>query len=158
MGIGAGGNWKRHNERYDSTIVRQTTGVSCMAAAGEMLLRQRGIYVSQDEIRAIIGEPSYVRALADCLNHFDNVPDGGEWLGISTDEQSLKKLVKGNNLAIVLLEQPRSMGHAVVIAGKTTAGSIKILDSFDQTSYTMSIDEILEYWGGEIVTRWKTRT
>jgi len=126
-----------------------------MSAAGEMLLRQRGIYVSQDEIRAIIGEPSYVKALADCLNSFDRADDNKLWIGISTDEESLEKLLAGSDLAIVLLEQPLTMGHAVVIAGRTTTGMVKILDSYDQTSYKMSIEEILEYWGGEVVTRWQ---
>jgi len=154
METGAGGNWVRHNEEFDDTIVRQTTGVSSMSAAGEMLLRKRGILVSQDEIRKIIGEPSYVRALANCLNRFDPPHDGESWLGISTDEKSLEMLLAGNELAIVLLEEPLTIGHAVVVAGKTDAGMVKILDSFDQTSYTMTIDEILHYWGGEVVTRW----
>jgi len=157
MSVGAGGNWKRHDEEFDESIVRQTTGISCMSAAGEMLLRQRGIYVSQDEIRNIIGEPSYVKALADCLNSFDQADDNKVWLGISTDEESLEKLLAGSDLAIVLLEQPLTIGHAVVIAGRTELGMVKILDSFDQTSYKMSIDvdEILECWGGEVITRWQ---
>ena len=90
-----------------------------MSAAGEMLLRQRGIYVSQDEIRSIIGEPSYVKALADCLNAFDKTDDHKTWIGISTDEESLEKLLATSDLAIVLLEQPLTMGHAVVVAGLT---------------------------------------
>lgn len=155
MGIGAGGNWKRHDEEFDESIVKQTTGISCMSAAGEMLLRQRGIYVSQDEIRSIIGEPSYVKALADCLNAFDKTDDHKTWIGISTDEESLEKLLATSDLAIVLLEQPLTMGHAVVVAGLTQTGMVKILDSFDQTSYKMSIDEILECWGGEVITRWQ---
>lgn len=126
-----------------------------MSAAGEMLLRQRGIFVSQDEIRSIIGEPSYVKALADCLNSYDIAEDNRIWMGISTDEESLEKLLAGSDLAIVLLEEPLSMGHAVVIAGRTEAGMVKILASFDQTSYKMSIEEILECWGGEVVTRWQ---
>ena len=155
MGVGAGGNWIRHDEEFDHSIVKQTTGISCMSAAGEMLLRQRGIFVSQEEIRLIIGEPSYVRALAECLNRFDKSDDGKAWLGITTDEQSLERLLIGDSLAIVLLEEPLTMGHAVVIAGRTESGLIKILDSYDQTSYKMSMEEILEYWGGEVVTRWK---
>jgi ABC-type bacteriocin/lantibiotic exporter with double-glycine peptidase domain len=155
MGIGAGGNWKRHDEEFDESIVRQTTGISCMSAAGEMLLRQRDIYVSQDEIRGVIGEPSYVKALADCLNSFDHSDDKKAWIGISTDEESLEKLLAGSDLAIVLLEEPLTMGHAVVIAGRTQTGMVKILDSFDQTSYKMSMDEILECWGGEVITRWQ---
>ena len=48
-----------------------------------------------------------------------------------------------------------TMGHAVVVAGRTETGMVKILDSFDQTSYKMSIEEILECWGGEVITRWQ---
>ena len=155
MIVGGGGSWKRHDEEFDDSIVLQTTGISCMSAAGEMLLRKRGIYVSQDEIRSIIGEPSYVKALADCLNRFDKADDGKGWLGISTDEQSLERLLTGSDLAIVLLEEPLTMGHAVVVAGTTSTGMAKILDPYDQTSYKMSFEEILECWGGEVVTRWQ---
>jgi ABC-type bacteriocin/lantibiotic exporter with double-glycine peptidase domain len=158
MDIGAGGNWKRSDEKFDDSIVKQTTGVSCMSAAGEMLLRKRGIFVSQEEIRDIIGEPSYVKALADCLNSFDKADDGKSWLGISTDEESLETLLGGSDLAIVLLEQPFVMGHAVVVAGRVRGGMIKILDPFDQTSYKMSMNDLLEYWGGEVVTRWQVET
>ncbi len=71
-----------------------------------MLLRKRGIFISQEIIRDIIGEPSYVKALADCLNTSDNSDDGKVWLGISTDEESLEMLLRGSDLAIVLLEEP----------------------------------------------------
>jgi len=155
MEIGAGGNWKRYDEKFDNSIVKQTTGVSCMAAAGEMLLRKRGILVSQEIIRGIIGEPSYVKALADCLNTFDKTDDGKVWLGISTDEESLEKLLSGSDLAIVLLDRPFAMGHAVLVADRLTGGMIEILDPFDQTSYKMSLKDLLDHWGGEVVTRWQ---
>ncbi len=154
MDVGAGGNWTRYGEKFDASIVKQTTGVSCMSAAGEMLLRRRGIFVSQDQIRDIIGEPSYVRALADCLNGFDTSDDEKVWYGISTDDEGLERLLRHGNMVIVLLEQPFAMGHAVVVEGRTETGAFQILDPFDQTSYNMSIDDLLEYWGGEVVTRW----
>jgi len=80
------------------------------------------------------------------------------WLGISTDEESLEKLLTGSDLAIVLLEEPFAMGHAVVVADRVRGGLVKILDHFDQTSYKMSIDDLLEYWGGEVVTRWQAQS
>jgi ABC-type bacteriocin/lantibiotic exporter with double-glycine peptidase domain len=154
--VGAGGNWKRHDEKFDESVVKQSTGVSCMSAAGEMLLRQRGIFVSQEVIRGIIGEPAYVGALARCLNLYDTVDDGCAWIGITTDEESLVKLLESGHLAIILLDQPFTIGHAVVVAGRSNAGMVNILDPYDQTSYKMTIDEILECWGGEVVVRWRT--
>jgi len=41
-----------------------------------MMLRKRGIFVSQEVIRDIIGEPSYVKALADYFNAIDKADDG----------------------------------------------------------------------------------
>lgn len=110
-----------------------------------MLLRKGGIFVSQEIIRDIIGEPSYVKALADCLNTFDKADDGKVWLGIATDEESLEKLLSESDLAIVLLEQPFVMGHAVVVAGRVRGGMIKILDPFDQISYKMTIDDLVRW-------------
>jgi len=48
--VGAGGSWKVIDERPDSSVVRQLTPDSCVAAVGEMLLPGRGISVSQQKI------------------------------------------------------------------------------------------------------------
>ena len=44
---GAGGNWKRIDEKFDAEIIKQTSGLSCVSAVGEMLLKRRGISLSQ---------------------------------------------------------------------------------------------------------------
>lgn len=42
MEVGAGGNWQRFDEKFDASVVKQKD-LSCVAAVGEMLLRERGI-------------------------------------------------------------------------------------------------------------------
>lgn len=150
MKSGAGGNWKRFEEEFDSTIVKQTNGVSCVSAVGEMLLQERGIAVSQEKIRDIIGEPATFESLAKALNQFDNLIGKEKWYGIFTDEEGFKILLKLNFLAVILRE-PFTMGHAVFIEGKSKHGFIKIKDPFDQTSYKMTASEFLRHWGGEVI-------
>jgi len=48
--VGAGGNWKRIDEKFDASIIKQTSGLSCVSAVGEMLLASRGISLSQTRI------------------------------------------------------------------------------------------------------------
>lgn len=153
MKIGAGGNWRRFDEKFDASIVKQTTGVSCVSAVGEMLLQSRGISVSQDRIRDIIGEPADFGSLANCLNRFDISDDKKIWRGIVTDEESLKVIQPKENWAIVLHE-PFVMGHAVFVEGITQNGLFKIKDPLDQTSYKMTEKDFLEHWCGEVIFRW----
>jgi hypothetical protein len=49
MKSGAGGNWRRFDESLDASIIKQTTGISCLSALGEMLLKRRGVSVSQEK-------------------------------------------------------------------------------------------------------------
>jgi filamentous hemagglutinin len=151
---GAGGNWRRFDEKFDASIIKQTTGLSCVSAVGEMLLRHRGISVTQGEIRQIIGEPADFGSLARALNHFDtSTDDGNVWRGITTDNQSLDVLFRQKNWAIILCE-PLTMGHAVLVDGQTRSGLVRIKDPFDQTSYKMKLEDFLEHWGGQVILRW----
>lgn len=150
MKSGAGGNWKRFDEEFDNTIVKQTSGISCVSAVGEMLLQERGIAVSQEEIPDIIGEPATFESLAKALNQFNDLMGKEKWHGIFTDEEGFKILLNRNFLAVILRE-PFSMGHAVFIEGKTKEGFIKIKDPFDQTSYKMVASDLLRHWGGEVI-------
>ncbi|CAN5231167.1 hypothetical protein BH20ACI1_BH20ACI1_00160 [soil metagenome] len=148
---GAGGNWKRFDEKFDETIVKQTD-LSCVSAVGEMLLRERGIHVSQEEIRDIIVVPSYFEALARCLNQFDISDDGKIWRGFSTDEKSLLSLLKEQSLGVVLVE-PTFLGHAVFVVRNTKTALFQIKDSFDQTTYKMTVNDFFAHWGGAIIAR-----
>lgn len=153
MKSGAGGNWRRFDEKFDASITKQTTGVSCVSAIGEMLLKNREINVSQKEILDIIGEPADVGSLARCLNQFDVSDDGKIWRGLVTEEQSLDVLFRQKNWAVIL-QEPLGLGHAVLIDGRTRRGLIKIKDPFDQTSYKMTEEDFLNNWGGQVIVRW----
>lgn len=150
---GAGGNWKRIDEKFDSSIVKQTSGLSCVSAVGEMLLKNRGISLSQKEIIDIIGEPAYIGRLAEVLNEYDISEDGREWYGITVKIADLKTLVKEKNWAVVLHE-PQTMGHTVLVNGMKDQ-LIIIKDPFDQTIYKMTFEDFLENWNGEVIFRWK---
>lgn len=150
---GAGGNWRRIDEKFDPAIVKQTD-LSCVSAVGEMLLENRGISVKQETIRDIIGEPSYVEALAACLNHFDESGDGKIWRGFVTDLDGIKILIKQKNLGVILKEPSSKLGHAVFVDGKTRSGLIKIKDPFDQTAYKMTVEDFRENWNGQVIARW----
>lgn len=154
MKAGAGGNWRRFDEKFDPTIIKQTD-LSCVSTVGEMLLKNRGISVSQEIIRDIIGVPSYPEALAECLNRFDkNNNDGKVWRSFTTDLDGIEILVKLRNFGVILKESNEKLGHAVFIDGKTRSKLIKIKDPFDQTSYKMTTEDFWENWGGQVIARW----
>lgn len=123
-----------------------------VSAVGEMLLRERGISVSQEKIRDIIGVPSYFEALARCLNQFDFSDDGKIWKGFSTDEKSLLALLKKQSLGVVLVG-PNLLGHAVFLGRKSTDELFQVSDSFDQTIYKMTDKDFFTCWGGELIVR-----
>ena len=151
--VGAGGNWKRIDEQFDAGIIKQTSGLSCVSAVGEMLLKRRGISLSQARILDIIGEPAHIGILAEVFNKLDVSDDNREWYGITVKTANLKTLLKEKNWAVVLRE-PQTMGHAVLVDGMENQ-LIKIKDSFDQTAYKMTIEDFLENWNGEVIFRWK---
>lgn len=124
-----------------------------VSAVGEMLLRERRIYVSQDVIRDIIGVPSYFEALARCLNRFDFSDDGRVWQSLVVNKTDLDLLIKLGKIAVILIE-PREMGHAVFVEKKTRNGLILIKDTFDQTNYKMTSEDFFKHWGGLAVARW----
>jgi len=160
MKSGAGGNWRRFDEKFDASIIRQTTGISCLSALGEMLISGRGISVSQAIIRDIIGEPADIGGLARCLNRFDDSEDGLVWRGFATTDKSLENLLRRHkNWGVILINDYRDkIGHAVLIDGRTRRRLIKIKDPFDQTSYKMTMADFLKHWGGEVIVRWIPET
>lgn len=150
MIIGAGGNWKRIDEKFDTSIVKQTGGLLCVSAVGEMLLARRGISLSQQKIIGIIGEPATTQDLVNVLNEFDVLAENRQWYGIVVNENDLERLLKGQSFAVILHE-PFMMGHAVLIDGKTHDGLIKVKDPFDQTAYKMTVEDFLDHWAGEVI-------
>ncbi len=155
MKSGAGGNWRRFDEKFDVSIIKQESGLSCVSAVGEMLLKNRGIFVSQAKIRDIIGEPAAIESLAEVLNIFDNSDDGKSWHGHATDIKSLEILFRMENWAVFMVDDfvLNRMLHAVFIEGKTNGDLVKIKDTFDQTSYKMTMPDFIKHWGGQIIYR-----
>ena len=130
-----------------------------MSAVGEMLLMARGISVSQEKIRDIIGEPSDSKTLANALNQFDNSEDGLVWRGLFLGDiaeiERLSKQVKPGSLGVVLREAFSSTGHAVLLNGILRDGMMLIQDPFDQTSYKMTPTDFDDSWGLEVIVRWQ---
>jgi ABC-type bacteriocin/lantibiotic exporter with double-glycine peptidase domain len=146
MKAGAGGNWKRIEEKFDETIVKQED-LSCVAAVGEMLLRKRGISMTQSEIIAIIGRKASIYDLKDVLNRIDET---GDWKGGYTAVEAIP-LTKGNFLAV--LQEPMILGHAVLVEGLDEENNFVIKDSADQTAYKMTQKDFFSNWGGGIIFR-----
>jgi ABC-type bacteriocin/lantibiotic exporter with double-glycine peptidase domain len=156
MKSGAGGNWQRLDEKFDGNIIRQTSGISCVSAVGEMLLREQEIVISQEKIRDIIGEPADIESLAMALNKFDFSDDDRIWRGHTTDEKSLEIIFRLKSFGVFLVEDYvlNRLLHAVFVHGKTQNGLVKIQDTFDQTSYKMRMKDFLKHWGGQVIYKW----
>jgi Peptidase C39 family len=150
--LGAGGYWKRLNETKDLSVVQQKTALSCVAAVGEMLLQTRGILMTQAEIIAIIGEVSTTEHLANLLNKVDKSVENTEWHGIIIAVRHLEKVALKGNFGAVLREGS-TLGHLVLV--ETLSNKLlKIKDTWDATSYQMTVEEFLQVWNGEIIFRW----
>lgn len=131
MKAGAGGNWRRFDEKFDASIVKQKD-LSCVAAVGEMLLRERGIIFTQEKILVIIGEKASIYDLKDVLNKIDK---SGKWKGGYLIDEALV-FKKENFLAV--LQEPLSLGHAVLVKVINTRKLFIIKDPADQTTYQMT--------------------
>ena len=143
IGGGAGGNWETIDEVPDSRVVRQSDPLSCGAACGEMLLRDRGVAVSQGIIAARAGTPSGADEPAQALNEHDL---GGTWFGSGVTEESFDGLNATGSWAAMFFESGARFGHWVVVEGVNNEGLVIVLDSADGTRYLMELDEFLSHW------------
>jgi filamentous hemagglutinin len=149
--VGAGGFWTVINERKDDSVIKQLTPFSCVAAVGEMLLREREIEMTQVEIIDIIGESSTTSRLAYLLNEKDNSPPE-KWHGIIVAVKYLEMIAKKSSFGAVLREG-NPLGHLVLV--ETLNGNLlAIKDPWDGTKYEMTTEEFLKVWNGEIVFKW----
>ena len=146
---GAFGNWKKLNEKFDETIIKQTSekGVSCVSAVGEMLMRSRNLSVTQEQILGIIGEPAGINALANCLNKFD--PKKG-WQAGFESSFDLEFLVDKKDFGVFLKEFGGET-HAVFV--KEFNERFLIFDPFDQTRYEMTKKDFDAVWTGLYIYR-----
>lgn len=139
------GGWPVINEVFDTPgAVKQLTKDSCVSACGERL--SKGILKQADLIQKL-GAPVDCRKLAtelgpewagDYVNaykDFDAVMSGGEWCATFFDRLS------------------RGLPHAVTVEGVTEAGTIKIFDPWEASSYEMTRENFILYWNGGAVYR-----
>jgi len=152
MIIGAGGSWKSIDEKPDDAVVKQLTPLSCVAAVGEMLLRSRGIMVSQRSIIDIIDEPSSTAKLANYLNDVDTSKAVGKWYGSIIERKSIMLLLRKGPIGVVLRDG-EPLGHLVFLPN-AEAGRLTINDPWDGTSYKLSFFEFFRHWNGEVVFKW----
>ncbi len=150
---GAGGFWNVMDERTDPAVEKQLTPFSCVAAVGVMLLRDRGITMTQGEVIGIIGETTTAKALAHLLNRLETIVDNQEWHGVIVSEDDLLIIAASRKFAAVFREG-RPLGHMVYVLG-FEAGLLRIADPWEGTAYLMSIEEFRRVCGGEVVFRWK---
>jgi ABC-type bacteriocin/lantibiotic exporter with double-glycine peptidase domain len=146
MKAGAGGYWKRHNEKFDKKIPLQK-GLSCVAAVGEMLLRERGIIVPYQDILGIIQEKASFYDLAKVLNQITD----RRWEAAFLPPQKIDFVLGRKDSFGVILQEPGELGHAVLVKNIGKNRTLLIYDSFDQTSYEMTEEDFNNCWGGGII-------
>jgi ABC-type bacteriocin/lantibiotic exporter with double-glycine peptidase domain len=140
---GAGGYWKRTDEKFDAEIVKQLSAASCVSAVGEMLARSFGIEIAQEKIFKKLGNWSNSRELARFLNSVDET---GKWLGGHPDNvlKYLTFLLKKRAPFGAIFREKNPRGHAVLIEGLDEKGLVIVKDPFDQTAYKMSVADVFE--------------
>ncbi len=148
---GAGGKWKTINELKDPTVIQQENDVSCGAACGQMLFKNQGINVEQEQLNALAGCPTWSEQLAYAMNQLTLCEDG-EWKGgyfkipLSTVRQVFLSLCTTGSWIAELREPLTKMGHFVVVDGIDEQEKPIIRDPWDGTRYKMEIDEFLKHW------------
>ena len=151
---GAGGFWQTIDEQPDTSVIQQTTPLSCVSATGAMLLQNRGFVVTEAEILARVGEAATVSGLARMMNEIELPGKGWQWHGLFLEVSSFAAITASGVWGAVLREGS-PLGHLVMIAGFDEPGLVKIKDPWDATSYKMELPEFLRVWGGELIFRWK---
>jgi filamentous hemagglutinin len=159
---GAGGNWPVINEIRDLRVVQQTDNLSCGAACGEMVLKDRGVQIPQNVIaQQGGGVPMSAGSLKDALNALDksNVEQWrGGFIDIpgASDQQIFATLSQTGSWVAILYEGPGAkLAHAVVVDGMDAAGRAMIRDPWNGTSYLMNSDDFLNVWTSQAVFRSK---
>ncbi|UZE08965.1 two-partner secretion domain-containing protein [Pseudomonas corrugata] len=140
---GAGGNWNVLDEFASPNVVTQSTPTACGAACGEMLLKDRGVLVSQVDLGT---ELTSMNSLANKLNSVDS-----GWVGNAVDSSSFNALNKTGSWSAMMWDSGNRVGHWVVVNGVDDAGRVNIKDPFNGTQYKMEVEQFKEAWNGHSV-------
>lgn len=135
---GAGGNWKVIDEITDPNVIKQVTPTSCGAACGQMLLKDRNIFVDQTKLGTSLKSPEQLAR--------DLSKQGGNWDGGFVGEQAFDALNKTGSWSAMMWDKGNKVGHWVVVKGTDKSGNVLIHDPWKGTSYKMTQKEFKEAW------------
>lgn len=135
---GVGGNWNVLDEVVDTNVVRQSTPTGCGGACGEMLLKDRGVFVSQVELGT---ELKSAEKLVRDLNKHDN-----NWNGGFVGAENFDALNKTGSWSAMMWDSGSKVGHWVVVTGVDNTGNVLIHDPWKGASYKMTTKEFNGVW------------
>ena len=141
MKAGAGGYWKRFNEKFNPDIIKQINEAACVSAVGTMLAQRFGLNLTQEKLLKKLGNWSNSRDLTTALNRLDS---SIKWLG-GHPQNVLKYtqfLLENRVPMCAIFRQGNPLGHAVLIEGLNEKGMVMIKDPFDQTEYEMEVEDV----------------
>ncbi|WP_436859264.1 hemagglutinin repeat-containing protein [Citrobacter tructae] len=141
---GAGGNWNVLDEVVDPNVVKQSTPTGCGGACGEMMLKDRNIFVDQTQIGTGLKSPEQLaRDLAK--------NSGSSWSGGFVGFEAYDALNKTGSWSAMMWDQGSKIGHWVVVKGTDSKGNVSIYDPWKGTSYKMTDKEFKGTWNGNAV-------
>jgi hypothetical protein len=138
---GAGGSWPIIAENLnDSTVVKQATPDSCVAACGEMLSQGN---LSQSLLIGNIGAPAPIESLKPEL--------GSNWRAGYVRKKDLENLILRKNKSLGAAMNGRKLLHAVVVDGMALHNNVAIRDPWHPSSYEMSAPNFHSFCTGIVV-------
>jgi len=154
---GTGGDWQTINEQPDQTVVQQETPNACGHAGIQMLLRWRGVNVSQLEVALTAGVPMEQTTGYDVLKAAANELDSsGNWEGGYVLETEIDSLTRKGLWMAQLQGNLGINRHWVVVEGIDDLGNLKIQDPWGinkkyvptgaGTKYTMTRNDFEQVW------------
>ncbi len=140
---GAGGNWQVLDEIAALRVVKQITPTSCGAACGQMLLKDRNIYIDQSKLGITLKSSEQLA--------MDLTKQGGNWRGGFVGEQSFDALNKTGSWGAMMWDKGSNVGHWIVVKGTDDISNVLIHDPWKGTSYKMTQQEFKNSWSGNAV-------
>jgi hypothetical protein len=148
-------SWPVIDEALDPGSIKQLNNLSCGQACSEMLLRDRNIFVGQEDLMELVGKgTTYEKQLAQALNEVD-ISSSGRWTGLGVDSgiESIHGLNATGSWA-AHMRGTSSTGHWIVVDGFDDAGRVIIRDPWQATRYKMNLSDFQQRWTGFSVWRY----
>lgn len=132
------------DEIADTNVVKQSMPTGCGGACGEMLLKDRNIFVDQTQIGTGLKNPEQLAR--DLTKN-----SGGSWSGGFVGFEAYDALNKTGSWSAMMWDQSSKIGHWVVVKGADSKGNVSIYDLWKGTSYKMTDKEFKGTWNGNAV-------